>query len=84
MTRLRDYGDTLLNPQRHSFSVLLAGHCFAAPTLAEAFSALRAAETIGRPLGSASFLDRLADATGRDPRPRPRGPRPRVEAMGAE
>ena len=32
-------------------------------------SALRAAETIGRPLGSPAFLDRLAAATGRDPAP---------------
>src|SRR5271166_1980109 len=44
---------------------------------AEAISALRASETIGRPLGSASFLDRLAAATGRDPRPRRRGPKPK-------
>ena len=44
---------------------------------AEAVSALRAAETIGRPVGSASFLDRLAAATGRDPRPKRRGPKPK-------
>jgi putative transposase len=44
-----------------------------------AISALRAAETIGRPLGSAFFLDRLAAATGCNPRPRRRGPKPRVE-----
>jgi putative transposase len=37
------------------------------PPSAEALSALRAAETIGRPLGSAAFLDRLAEDTGRDP-----------------
>lgn len=42
----------------------------------EALSGLRAAETIGRPLGSAAFLDRLAAITGRDPRPRKRGPNP--------
>jgi putative transposase len=48
----------------------------AAPS-AEAVSALRAAETIGRPIGSPSFLDRLAAATGRDPRPRRRGPKPK-------
>ncbi len=45
---------------------------------AEAPSALRAAETIGRPLGSAAFLARLAPAAGRDPRPKRRGPKPRV------
>ena len=46
---------------------------------AHAVAALRAAETIGRPLGSACFLDRLAAITGRDPRPKRRGPKPRGE-----
>jgi hypothetical protein len=32
-------------------------------------AALRAAETIGRPIGAGAFLDRLAALTGRDPRP---------------
>ena len=36
-------------------------------------AALRAAETIGRPLGAGAFLDRLAALTGRDPRPGKRG-----------
>jgi putative transposase len=45
---------------------------------AEAVSALRAAETIGRPLGSPAFLDRLAAATGRDPCPKRRGPKPKA------
>ena len=52
------------------------------PVSAEAVSALRAAETIGRRLGSASFLDRLAAATGRDPRPRRRGLKPRRSDWG--
>jgi putative transposase len=58
----------------------------AAPS-AEAVSALRAAETIGRPVGSPGFLDRLAAATGRDPRPKRRGPKPkgtRGVALGVE
>jgi len=38
-------------------------------------AALRAAETIGRPLGSESFLDKIAALTGRDARPRKRGPK---------
>jgi len=47
-----------------------------APASDEAMAALRRAETIGRPLGSPAFLDRLAALTGRDPRPRKRGPKP--------
>ena len=53
-----------------------------APVSAEAISALRAAETIGRPLGSPAFLARLAAATGRDPRPKRRGPKPKGEPNG--
>jgi REP-associated tyrosine transposase len=53
-----------------------------APVPAGAISALRAAETIGRPLGSAAFLARLAAATGRDPRPRRRGPKPKGDGFG--
>jgi putative transposase len=45
---------------------------------AEAVSALRAAETIGRPVGSPAFLDRLAAVAGRDPRPKRRGPKPKA------
>jgi REP-associated tyrosine transposase len=52
------------------------------PAAPEALSALRAAETIGRPLGSRAFLDQLALATGRDPRPKRRGPKPKN--MGVE
>jgi putative transposase len=42
---------------------------------ARQMAALRAAETIGRPLGSASFLDNIAVLTGRDARPAKRGPK---------
>ena len=52
-----------------------------APASAGRLSALRAAETIGRPLGSAAFLDFIAGATGRDPRPKRRGPKPRMEQV---
>ena len=53
-----------------------------APASVGKLSALRAAETIGRPLGSAAFLDFLAGTTGRDPRPKRRGPKPRIKQMG--
>ncbi len=48
---------------------------------AEAVAALRAAEGIGRPLGSAAFLDRLAEETGRDPRPGKRGRKPKPRTI---
>jgi putative transposase len=49
---------------------------------AETVSALRAAETIGRPLGSPSFLDRLA---GRDrPRSAPQAARAKAEGRSGE
>ena len=47
------------------------------PAAPAALSALRAAETIGRPLGSRAFLDRLAIATGRNPRSKRQGPKPK-------
>ena len=51
------------------------------PSAPAALSALRAAEppdrSPGRPLGSQAFLDRLAASTGRDPRPKRRGPKPK-------
>ena len=55
------------------FADLIAGE--PAPAL---IAALRAAETIGRPLGDPPFLDRLAALAGRDPRPRKRGRKPRL------
>ena len=58
------------------FAVLLD-----APVSGRTLSALRAAETIGRPLGSPAFLDFIAGATGRDPRPKRRGPKP--QQLGA-
>jgi len=52
------------------------GDLIDAPASDEAMAALRGAETIGRPLGSPAFLDRILALTGRDPRPRKRGPKP--------
>ena len=50
----------------------------AEPTPEAAFAPLRAAETIGRPLGSPAFLDAIASRTGKDPRPGKRGPKRRA------
>jgi putative transposase len=41
----------------------------------EAVTRRRRAETIGRPLGDAAFMDRVVDALGRCARPKPRGRR---------
>ncbi len=46
-------------------------------------AALRAAETIGRPLGPPASLDRLATLAGRDPRPGKRVHKPRLTAQAA-
>ncbi len=46
------------------------------PALAEAFDRLRAAETIGRPLGSDAFLAGLEQRFGRTLRAARRGPKP--------
>lgn len=45
----------------------------------EAAGALRQAESIGRPLGDDRFLALVEQATGRDGRPRKRGPKAKVE-----
>jgi putative transposase len=50
----------------------------------ETESALRAAEMIGRPLGSEAFLDRLAAVMGRDARPRKPGRKPKAAAPAEE
>lgn len=38
---------------------------------------LRRAESVGRPLGDSTFLDRIEAILGRDPKPGRRGPRPK-------
>jgi len=50
----------------------------------ERVTALRAAEGIGRPLGSESFLIRLAALTGRDPRPGKPGRKPKAKQTSKE
>jgi putative transposase len=61
------------------FADLIAG-----PAEPARIAALRAAETIGRPLGDQAFLDRLAALTGRDPRPGKRGRKSRAAAQAIE
>ncbi len=51
------------------------------PAAPDALSALRATETIGRPLGSRAFLDRLAVTAGRDPRPKRQGRSRRIGGL---
>ncbi len=46
-------------------------------------ASLRQAETIGRPVGGAAFLDELETKTDRDLRPKPRGPKPRTRRKEA-
>jgi putative transposase len=73
----RDDGITALQPIRDrvpDFAALLAG-----AEDAEAFARLRAAESIGRPLGDPRFMARLERLTGRSLRPGKRGPKPRSD-----
>src|SRR4051812_27357245 len=44
---------------------------------ADLFDRLRAAESVGRPLGNARFLARVERSTGRDLKPGKRGPKPK-------
>ncbi|MCG8512078.1 MAG: transposase, partial [Rhodospirillales bacterium] len=46
---------------------------------ADAFGALRRAETIGRPLGAAGFLEQVEARLGRSVAPRKRGPKPKTQ-----
>ena len=45
----------------------------------ELSDALRRSESIGRPLGSSAFLERVEAILGRDPTPRKRGPKPKAK-----
>ena len=59
------------------FADLLAGAADA-----DAFARLRAAESIGRPLGDGRFLARVERLTARQLRPRQRGPKPKQLGLG--
>jgi putative transposase len=72
--RGRDDGTTARAPIKHrfpDFADFLAGE--AEPEL---FERLRAAESIGRPIGSDRFLARIERKTGRTLKPAKRGPKP--------
>jgi len=56
------------------FAALLAGGEDSART-----KALRAAETVGRPLGDAAWFDRIEAVLGRILRPQKRGPKPKLQ-----
>jgi len=74
---LRSYRASLLGSMRQQGGDGRARH---SPLLAFV-AALRAAESIGRPLGPPAFLDWLAALAGRDPRPGKRGRKPRLAAQ---
>jgi putative transposase len=75
--RGKDDGVTALAPVRDRFPDF-AGLLASEPE-ADLFASLRAAESIGRPLGDDRFLARLERKTGRVLKPAKRGPKPSAE-----
>src|SRR5258708_18047664 len=73
--RGKDDGLTALAPIRDRFPHF-AGLLASEPE-ADLFDRLRAAESVGRPLGDDRFLSRVQRLTGRDLQPGKRGPKPR-------
>jgi putative transposase len=73
----RDDGLTTAAPIRARIPDFAA--FLAAAEDAEAFARLRAAESIGRPLGDETFLAAVERSTGRTLRPAKRGPKPKPE-----
>ncbi len=49
----------------------------------EAENRLRRAESIGRPVGGAAFLERIETTLGRTVKPRKRGPKPKGKPRAA-
>jgi putative transposase len=72
--RGRDDGLTALQPIKDRFPRF--ADLLATEPDPDLFERLRAAESIGRPLGSDRFLARLERRTGRTLRPAKRGPKP--------
>jgi putative transposase len=75
--RGRNDGVTVLAPVRDRFPDF--ADLLACEPEADLFESLRAAESIGRPLGDERFLARLERKTGRILKPAKRGPKPSVE-----
>ena len=78
----KDDGITACAPIRERFPRF--AELLAAEPDADAFARLRAAETIGRPLGDDRFLARIERATKRRLKPRKRGPKPRTLADASD
>ena len=74
----KDDGLTALAPIRERFPRF--ADLLATEPDADMFARLRAAESIGRPLGSDGFLSRIEWATKRHLRPGKRGPKPKAPA----
>ena len=66
-----------LSSNRLTLSWSRSGSGLAGAAEAEAFARLRAAESIGRPLGDDRFLARVERLTARQLRPGKRGPKPK-------
>ncbi|MDN3273632.1 transposase [Frankia sp. RB7] len=78
--RGKDDGVTRLAPIRERFPRF--ADLLDNPPEADLFAQLRAAESIGRPLGDDRFLARLERLTGRPLKPAKRGPKPQDEQGG--
>ena len=74
---LVDDGVTALAPVRDRFPDF--ADLLASEPEADLFASLRAAESVGRPLGDERFLSRLERKTGRVLKPGKRGPKPSAE-----
>jgi putative transposase len=72
--RDKDDGLTALAPIRDRFGDF--ADLLASESEADLFERLRAAESIGRPLGNDRFLERIERRTGRALKPGKRGPKP--------
>ncbi len=75
--RGKDDGVTALAPVRDRFPDF--ADLLASEPEADLFASLRAAESVGRPLGDERFLSRLERKTGRVLKPGKRGPKPSAE-----